>query len=449
MLQDAGIYLIADLGQPSLSINRDTPEWDETLYARYTSVVDSLHNYTNVLGFFAGNEVSNNATNTGASAFVKAAVRDTKAYIKRNNYRTIGVGYATNDDPDIRAKLPDYLNCGPADSSIDFWGYNIYSWCGDSSYKASGYDTRTEEFSNYSVPVFFAEYGCNQPEPRKFSEVQALYGNQMTPVWSGGIVYMYFQEANNYGETCRVGQTSWDRADNVLGLVSINGDTASKLPDFTSLSSQIAKITPSGVNSASYSPTNTQARNCPATGTAWQAATALPPTPNADLCGCMVKSLSCVAKPGINVTNVGDLFGTVCGLQTGVCDGIAANGTTGTYGAYGMCNATEKLSWAFNSYFQKQNSNPSACDFSGAATTQTAASASGNCQSLLSQAGTAGTGTVTSAPTGTGGGSGGSSTSTKKAAAGAVTVPHFDFGMLQLGAYVVGAVLTGGGMILL
>lgn len=163
----------------------------------------------------------------------------------------------------------------------------------------------------------------------------------------------------------------------------------------------------------------------------------------------MVKSLNCIAKPGINVTNVGDLFSTVCGLSKGVCDGITANGTTGTYGAYGMCNATEQLSWAFNSYYQKQNANPSACDFNGAATTQASVSPSGNCQSLISQAGTAGTGTVTSAPTGSGSGGGGSSTSTKKGAASAVTIPSFDFGLLQLGAYVIGAVLTGAGMILL
>lgn len=200
MLQDAGIYLIADLSEPALSINRDKPIWNDELYARYTSVVDSLQNYTNVLGFFAGNEVSNNASNTDASAFVKAAVRDMKAYIKRRNYRTIGVGYATNDDASIRTDLADYFNCGPSEASIDFWGYNIYSWCGDSSYKESGYNLRTEEFSKYSVPAFFAEYGCNDPRPRKFSEVQALYGDQMTPVWSGGIVYMYFQEANNFGK---------------------------------------------------------------------------------------------------------------------------------------------------------------------------------------------------------------------------------------------------------
>jgi hypothetical protein len=200
MLNDAGIYLIQDLSNPSSSINRNSPTWTTELFAEYASVVDALANYTNVLGFFAGNEVSNEVNNTNASAFVKAAVRDIKSYIKAKNYRKIGVGYATNDDAAIRIPLAHYFNCGDADSAIDFWGYNIYSWCGASSYTESGYDQRTLEFANYSVPAFFAEYGCNTVQPRQFTEVQAIYGKNMTPVWSGGIVYMYFQEANDYGK---------------------------------------------------------------------------------------------------------------------------------------------------------------------------------------------------------------------------------------------------------
>ena len=201
MLANAGIYVISDLGEPSNSINRDSPEWNAEIYARYTAVVDSLANYTNVLGFFAGNEVSNAPNNTVASAFVKAAVRDMKAYIVQKKYRPIGVGYATNDD-ETRTELANYFNCGPASDSIDFWGYNIYSWCGKSSYQASSYQDRTKEFSTYNVPAFFAEYGCNHPSPRTFDEVQALFGRDMSQVWSGGIVYMYFQEANLYGLLC-------------------------------------------------------------------------------------------------------------------------------------------------------------------------------------------------------------------------------------------------------
>ena len=201
MLDDAGIYVISDLSEPSLSINRDDPKWDVDLYKRYTAVVDELSKYSNVIGFFAGNEVTNQANNTVASAYVKAAVRDTKAYIKNNINRQMGVGYAANDDPDIRVEMSQYFNCGEQDTAIDYWGYNIYSWCGESTFEESGYSTQVDYFRNYSVPVFFAEYGCNNEGAanRIFQETTALYSDEMTEVFSGGIVYMYFQEANDYG----------------------------------------------------------------------------------------------------------------------------------------------------------------------------------------------------------------------------------------------------------
>lgn len=440
-LADAGIYVISDLSAPDLSINRDDPTWNDELYARYTAVVDSLANYTNTLGFFAGNEVSNTANTTDASAFVKAAVRDTKAYIKAKAYRTIGVGYATNDDSTIRVNMADYFNCGTnTANAIDFWGYNIYSWCGDSSYTESGYDVRTEEFANYSVPVFFAEYGCNTVTPRTFSEVDALYGSQMNGVWSGGIVYMYFQEANDYG------------------LVSVSGTSVSTLTDFENLSSRIATISPTGVNSASYTATNSP-QACPTVGTDWEAASSpLPPSPNQQLCTCMYNSLTCVVKASVDSSDYADLFSTVCGLDNGkACDGITANGTTGTYGAYGMCDAKEQLAYALNAYYQAQDSTnqASACNFGGSASTKAATSASGSCSSLMAQAGTAGTGTVTSSPTGTAAGAGSSgsstskSTSTKSGAASAMVVPSMDFGLLNLGVYVFAAILSGGAMILL
>lgn len=431
-LQDAGIYVVADLSSPGTSINRNDAAWNDKLYARYTAVIDAMAKYNNTLGFFAGNEVSNQANNTDASAFVKAAVRDSKSYIKAQGYREIGVGYATNDDADIRVDMADYFDCGDSASAIDFWGYNIYSWCGDSSYTKSGYDVRTKEFASYNVPVFFAEYGCNEVTPRKFTDTPTLFGDQMNDIWSGGIVYMYFQEENDYG------------------LVTVDGNTVSTLKDFSYYSSQIQKATATGVNSADYTPTNTAAADCPSVGTAWQAkATPLPPTPNTELCQCMYNSLSCVVASDVDTDDYGDLFGVVCGLNDEACAGITHNATTGVYGAYSMCNTTEQMAFVLNRYYELADSSSSACAFSGSATLKSAVTPTGQCSSLIKEAGTAGTNTITSTPTGTGSSSG-SASGTSTGAAMAIQAPSFQIGgVVQMGAYIFGAVLTGAGMILL
>jgi len=368
LLDDAGIYVIADLSEPKISINRDTPEWDETLYKRYTTVVDSLAPYDNVIGFFAGNEVTNQPNNTAASAYVKAAIRDTKKYIKEKKYRTIPVGYATNDDADIRYQLADYFNCGDAEDSTDFWGYNIYSWCGESSFKKSGFDIRTNDFANYSVPVFFAEYGCNEVRPRPFTEVGTLYGKEMKDVWSGGIVYMFHEEANKYG------------------LVKINGNKVEKLPDFNNLKKQITKIGDvDGVKMSSYTPTNTEARKCPASQKAWTASSVLPPTPDRDLCTCMLDSLGCTAKKSIKEDDMSDLFSFICGGDTD-CSGITGDAEKGEYGAYSMCDPSERLAWAMNAYYDSQNQASDACDFDGKAQLATPNPAS-TCDTKIEDAG--------------------------------------------------------------
>lgn len=202
MLSDAGIYVISDLSNPQQSIDRGNPQWNVDLFTHFQQVVDSFANYSNVIGFFVGNEVTNNATTTSASAYVKAAIRDMKQYIKDKKYRTMGVGYAADDDQDIRDQIAAYFNCGSTEESVDFFGYNVYEWCGEKTFETSGYNRILEFFQNYSVPVFFAEYGCNLPNGaagRIFQETGALYEHNMTAVLSGGIVYEYFEETNDYG----------------------------------------------------------------------------------------------------------------------------------------------------------------------------------------------------------------------------------------------------------
>lgn len=215
----------------------------------------------------------------------------------------------------------------------------------------------------------------------------------------------------------------------------------------------MSTISPSGVNSASYTPTNSPA-SCPSVGSTWAAqATPLPPTPNKQLCSCMYDSLGCVVAPGVSQNNYGTLFGQVCGYGSSICAGIQANATSGNYGAYGMCNATEQLAYAFNNYYASQKSSASACSFGGSATVTSAQATGSVCSNLLQQAGTAGTGTVTSQPSGTGAVSGssgsGSSASSSKGAAGALNVPSAETGLMPMMFIMCVALVSGFGMIML
>ncbi|BAO42506.1 beta-1,3-glucanosyltransferase [Kluyveromyces marxianus] len=356
LFQDNGIYIIADLSEPQESISRTSPSWDLDLYKRYTSVVDALHNYTNVLGFFAGNEVTNNSTNTDASAFVKAAVRDTKKYIKDKGYRQIPVGYSSNDDDETRVPMADYFACGDEDTKVDFYGINMYEWCGKSTFQSSGYADRTKEFSNLSVPIFFSEYGCVEVKPRQFQEVSALYGKDMTDVWSGGIVYMYFEEENNYG------------------LVSVDGNDVKTLDDFNNLKSALASASPT---SATKSQASSTSLSCPATGEYWKVSTDLPPTPEKDTCDCIKGSLSCIVADDVASKDYSKLYGVVCADID--CSDISSNATDGKYGPYSFCDEKTKLSYLLNKYYEKNDKNESACSFSGSATLVSATGKSSTC----------------------------------------------------------------------
>ena len=77
LLDQAGIYVILDgnfqslaaliiVNTPNDSINRDDPaDSYNAIYLQHVfATIDAFKIYDNTLGFFAGNEVINNATNT-------------------------------------------------------------------------------------------------------------------------------------------------------------------------------------------------------------------------------------------------------------------------------------------------------------------------------------------------------------------------------------------------
>ncbi|KAG7697633.1 hypothetical protein KL930_000312 [Ogataea haglerorum] len=258
-LADAGIYLILDVTTPGTSISRSDPNcsYNADFLQNIFATVDAFANYTNVLGFFAGNEVVNNEDVLFTAPYIKATVRDLKKYIKARDYRQIPVGYSAADVASVRLELAEYLNCGnDSTARIDMLGINDYSWCGHSSFTQSGYSEKVKMYSGFSVPMFLSEYGCNTQGTREFTEVASIYSTQMSSVFSGGLVYEYSQEDSDYG------------------LVKIDGDSVSPLEDYNNLRSMLNSTSdPQGTGgySTSYKPSK-----CP---TDWNFTITVPDTP--------------------------------------------------------------------------------------------------------------------------------------------------------------------------
>ncbi|KAK2875039.1 hypothetical protein FQN49_001837 [Arthroderma sp. PD_2] len=228
----AGIYLLLDVSTPIYGqyLNRAEPSSSYTkgFLQRLFSMVEAFKDYPNLLGFFGGNEIINEDAAKDAPAYIRAIQRDLKDYIAQHASRKIPVGYSAADVREVLKDSWNYVTCqssGSPTSNADFFGINSYSWCGDSSYTESGYDKLVELFSKTSVPVFFSEYGCNEVKPRIFTEVQAVYGPEMTKAMCGGLIYEYSQEDNEYG------------------LVKLGGkDNTTLLIDYDNLLGQFKKL---------------------------------------------------------------------------------------------------------------------------------------------------------------------------------------------------------------
>ncbi|KAH7388964.1 Glucanosyltransferase-domain-containing protein [Cadophora sp. MPI-SDFR-AT-0126] len=256
VFEDAGIYVLIGLGDPTNSFNRADPAWTDALYNHFTATIDAFADFDNTLGFFAGNEIINDGAGTSLAPYIKAIALDLKTYRDGMGYRTIPIGYAAADVLSLRPALQDYLACGA--KGIDFFGQHIYSWCGDSSMTESGYDGLYAGTSGYNIPIFIAETGCIDPQPRTFGDQVALFGTAMNDRFSGAIVYEWALHENGYG------------------LVSYSGGAASGTPtpisgDFSNLKSRWSTLTPTGTPLPSYDiRTVTSTLACPSsTASVW------------------------------------------------------------------------------------------------------------------------------------------------------------------------------------
>ncbi|KAI0147786.1 Glucanosyltransferase-domain-containing protein [Xylariaceae sp. FL1272] len=265
IFEDAGIYTLIDLDTFNSYIMPEDPYWNQTQYDAYAKVMDTFAGYDNLLGLFVGNEIIAQANQSLAAPFIKAAVRDMKAYRNSKDYREIPIGYSAADIAELRPYLQDYLTCGGNSSeNVDFFGLNSYQWCDPTDYKTSGYANLENGAKDFPVPIFFSETGCNTPGPRLFEDQAAIFGDDMSADWSGAIIYEWIEEANHYG-LISYGPTAAATATgaNIVGGYSRAGTPTPVSPDFSNLSKQWATLTPTGVKSSAYK-ASVSTRECPA-----------------------------------------------------------------------------------------------------------------------------------------------------------------------------------------
>ena len=259
-LAAAGIYLALDVNTPKYSINQidPAPSYNAEYLQSIFSTIDAFHTYTNTLLFFSGNEDINSVATTISAPYVKAVTRDMKNYISARKYRSIPVGYSAADVDSLIYQSADFMNCGDdAMARSDFFAYNDYSWCSPSSFEGSTWKAKATYFSNFSIPLFLSEYGCVKTT-RTFEEIPTLYGPDMTPSFSGGLVYEYSKE----GTVAPA---------NLYGLVEIQGSSVDELTDFGTLATALSN-TPSPTGSGGYRPSGSPAI-CPPQDSNWNVTT--------------------------------------------------------------------------------------------------------------------------------------------------------------------------------
>ncbi|KAM5435585.1 1,3-beta-glucanosyltransferase [Microsporum canis] len=248
LLADAGIYLVLDVNTPKYSINREDPaiSYNAVYLQSVFATVQMFAKYDNTLAFFSGNEVINDDKTSEVAPWVKATTRDIRNFLKTRKLRQVPVGYSAADIDTNRMEAAQYMNCGSDEERSDFFAFNDYSWCSPSSFEISGWDQKVKNFTDYGIPIFLSEYGCNLKK-RDFSEVKSLYSTEMTGVYSGGLVYEYSQEPSNYG---------------LVEIKDGSNSKPTKLPDYNALKTAFSNVkNPSG--DGGYNK-NSAASKCPA-----------------------------------------------------------------------------------------------------------------------------------------------------------------------------------------
>jgi hypothetical protein len=167
--------------------------WDYTLTGRFNKLADLFNKYPNTLGFLLQID-DDNPGNLEVLPGRKSLVRGLRQYIRSKNYRDIPVGISSLVHR--TTAVSDFMACGD-DSHADFQLLDMGAKGPDIPMNRCNLNSSLEHSSivdnyrNSSVPVLF-NIGCESTVDHPFNEIQAIYGDAMTSVFSGLIVLEWF-----------------------------------------------------------------------------------------------------------------------------------------------------------------------------------------------------------------------------------------------------------------
>jgi Glucanosyltransferase len=204
LFKDAHIYVMVDFdGSNDLRFWRNGEpaiEWDNALLGLYKDIYDNFQGHSNTLGFRIRLR-DKTEEELKVIPRKKAFIRDVKEYARSKGYRSIPIG-ADGYDTDAKS-IFEYMNCGDADTTVDFYTLNVGGSLPPDPDQNSVHLSLNpspeyfaelrERYHRPSVPILL-RYGYSTGINHTFDEVQAIYDNPMTEVFSGVIFEQWFDQ---------------------------------------------------------------------------------------------------------------------------------------------------------------------------------------------------------------------------------------------------------------
>lgn len=186
-LANAGIYVLAGLGLPDLSVDTGSLLWNQTIFDRFTGVIDSIARFSNTLGFFVTEAADFFDTRNEGIPFIKAAVRDVKAYIDQRQYRRIPIGWYHSIEA---SNQTDYMVCD--DTKIDFLAF--YEDSSENCTTLAEIEAMKEYSNTLSIPNFGQSVYCRAAvDGRKFDFIPEIFSEEALESLNGALIDQYIQ----------------------------------------------------------------------------------------------------------------------------------------------------------------------------------------------------------------------------------------------------------------